>query len=81
MPAATARRVATLPSAPLVELVEARGGVTGQPESLQRSYYRARETGELTVWAADLLAVRLCGLHPLLIWPVEWLDVGVCDDG
>jgi hypothetical protein len=67
-----------LPAAPIVQLVESRGGLPpfAVRNELAQAYYRARRSGRLTIWAADLLAVKLCHQHPALIWP-EWLD---CDE-
>ncbi len=63
-----------LPSEPLVALVEARGGVTaccGADPRLRRAYARAKEAGELTETTADLLSLRLLGVHPWELWD-EW---------
>lgn len=63
-----------LSSAPLVAIVEARGGPTecgAQEFRTRRAYTRAKATGTLTVWAADLLSHALLGVHPVEIWP-DW---------
>lgn len=40
------------------------------------SYYRAQHDGWVTVRQADELAIRLLGLHPLLVWGEDWLAAG-----
>jgi hypothetical protein len=76
-----------LPARPLIELVEARGGLPpfAARGDLAQAYYRARRTtasggpGRLTVWAADVLAVKLCHMHPCVIWQ-EWFDDTTADE-
>ncbi len=41
---------------------------------LERSFYRARQSGYLTLWAADGLAVHGLGQHPALAWGDAWWD-------
>jgi hypothetical protein len=82
-----ARTVAWLPSEPLVRLVQARGGFAAcglqRPhrdaikrlrlvECLGRAYRRARTRGHLTVYAADLMSIRVLGLHPCQVWGALW---------
>lgn len=43
-----------------------------QHSALERAYCRARREGSLTPFAADRLAIRLLGLHPVLVWGDEW---------
>ncbi len=70
---------AHLPAAPLAALVN------GAPRSndrkagprntsIERKYYRAVKQGALTVFAADELAIRLLGVHPMTIWGDQWLE-------
>src|SRR5664279_4404783 len=68
-----------LSSAPLVALVEAEGGYAACAGMCQgntplaRAWHRAKADGTVTWVAADVLAVKLLGLHPLLVWGEEWL--------
>jgi hypothetical protein len=66
-----------LPAAPLVHLVQRAGGLTAcgvvEHSDLERAYYRAAENGTLTAQAADQLAIRVLGLHPMLVWGDDWL--------
>lgn len=59
-------------AAPLLELVEGRGGFAAcggrQHSAGERAYYRARRDGWLTERAADLLAVTLLGLTTWEVW-------------
>ena len=61
-----------LPAAPLLHLIEARGGPAAcgvRPSSAEgRALFRARETGHLTRAAGDRLAVRVLGLTPWEVW-------------
>lgn len=69
--------IATLPAAPLVRVVEAAGGMRAlhvRDERLERSYYRAKRAGTLTVWAADKLAVIGLRTHPALLWGDAWWE-------
>jgi hypothetical protein len=38
------------------------------------SYHRYRKTGTIPWIMADKAAISL-GLHPVLVWPEEWLDL------
>lgn len=69
-------RLAPLPAEPLVLLVEARGGVArcNAPAAARRAYVRAKSTGALTVWSADVLAHVLLGAHPWEVWPA-WFEI------
>lgn len=64
---------ARLPVGPLVELVEAKGGVSvfgrhgNGSDARRRAYQRARQSGRLTVDAADRLVTAL-GRHPVELW-------------
>jgi hypothetical protein len=70
-----------LPAAPLIELVEARGGLPpfAARGELARAYYRAKTSGRVTVWAGDLLAVKLCHTLPCFLWP-QWFDTTTADE-
>ena len=69
---------------PLVEAVERRGGLGAvaaargltktDKERLRRSFYRALESGTLTVAAADELAVHLLGEHPSMIFGPDFFS-------
>ncbi len=62
-----------LPSAPLVALVERRGGLGGQIDpTTRRAYDRAKSSGSLTPFAADELTHAVLGCHPCEVWPREW---------
>jgi hypothetical protein len=61
-----------LPAAPLIEAVQRRGIQVGR-SSLAQAYYRARR-GRLTVWQADVLAVKLVGEHPAMLWGPLWWE-------
>lgn len=66
-----------LPAAPLVAVVEQRGGPTAlgwlNKSATRRAFARAKTAGELTYWAADRLANEL-GYHPSELWPA-WFDL------
>lgn len=73
----SASTVVHLPAAPLVRVVEAAGGMRQlhvRDDRLERSFYRARRSGHLTLWAADELAVHALGQHPALVWGDAWWD-------
>ena len=74
-----------LPIAPLLEVLEmsapghghrpaTRLGLCRRAGVHHRSFLRWVERGDLPPAAADRLAVAL-GLHPVLVWPDEWLTV------
>lgn len=63
-----------LPMAPLVALVEGRGGLTrfvDTASSTARNYYQAKKLGTVTPFRADRLAHEVLGLHPCEVWG-EW---------
>lgn len=72
---------ARLPVGPLIAHVAARGGIAacleGLPEldrdRLDRAVHRGVAAGVLTFQAADVLAIELLGLHPMLVWGDDWL--------
>ena len=73
---------ARLPVAPLVTVVEGRGGYgacipeargSKASSTLERAWERAQAQGWVTVKTADELAIRVLGLHPLLVWGDDWL--------
>lgn len=69
---------AVLPAEPLLTAIRARGGVracVGRDYALERAYSRARQIGQVTPWAADRLAVRVLGLHPVAVWGEVWWGV------
>jgi hypothetical protein len=65
-----------------VARVTERGGLAAclerQPDldraRLERALLRGVAAGTLTYRAADVLAIRLLGLHPMLVWGDDWLD-------
>jgi hypothetical protein len=59
-----------------VAAVEGGGGINRlAPEGpLRRAYFRAKERGTLTFWAADRLAVSLLCAHPVEVWGELWWD-------
>ena len=67
---------ARLPVGPLVAHVAARGGLAAclarEPGldrvRLERALLRGVTVGVLTYRAANILAVELLGLHPMLVW-------------
>lgn len=71
-----------LPIGPLQALVDSSGGyapcaqgLTGLArDRVERAYWRAVSDGQMTWWSADLLAIELLGLHPLLVWGDDWLN-------
>jgi hypothetical protein len=75
-----------LPVRPLLEYLggdwaaraRQRGMHPTEVAALLRSLNRARVAGELTVRAADMLAVRAAGVHPSLIWGVTWWSNATC---
>lgn len=75
-------KVRHLPAGPLLEVIEGRGGI-GQvtvhlPDheraAVKRAYHRARKSGRITEDYADLIALKLLGRLPELIWGDAWLD-------
>lgn len=40
----------------------------------RQSVTRFVRSGELTVWTADLAAVRALNVHPMNVWGNDWLD-------
>lgn len=78
-PARSASRTAEprVPAEPLLRQLHLRGGPAAcgvQAHSAEeKALERARTEGSLTVWAADQLAVRVLGVHPLLVWGEEFL--------
>lgn len=79
-----------LDARPLIEAIEARGGLGGcgirvnagdisqadrtYYSRLCRSYHRACENGTLTVFAADTLAIKALGVHPVTVWGESWFE-------
>ena len=61
-----------LPAEPLLRRVAARGGGaacgTKLDGAVEQALQRARREGTVTVYAADLLAVRLLNLTPWEVW-------------
>lgn len=73
----TAATAVYLPAQPLLKAVELQGEVPVLSQlggRLAKSFYRARRSGHLTVWAADELAVHGLGQHPALVWGDAWWD-------
>ena len=86
----TSNKTLWLPSAPLLRVLEASGGLAASGlrchaddtvehrrlvERLQRSYERARNQGGwVTVVAADELCVRVLGVHPVQVFGPLWWD-------
>jgi hypothetical protein len=79
--------IPSLPVEPLRALVELYGGprlagaalgaeIDWRPRSaaLEMAYARAVRSGRLTVYAADELAVRLLGRHPVMVWGEQWWE-------
>ena len=70
-------RLGDVPAAPLLRAVELRGGAAAcgakRSPALERALERAQVSGRLTYRAADQLAIRLLGLHPMLVWGDDWL--------
>ena len=64
-----------VPAAPLVEILERRGGIIPlKPMFRGTEYDRVRRGirhGKLTLATADIAACRL-GFHPCRIWPEWW---------
>lgn len=68
-----------VPSAPLVNAIGKRPPsellrefAGRERANLERALERARRTERITARAADTLAVRLLGRHPIEIWGKEW---------
>lgn len=79
----TPRRQRRLPLEPLVELIEQRGGYEacapgvgnrGDRRALDRSWERAKAEGAVALSMADRLAIKILGLHPMLVWGDDWLE-------
>lgn len=74
----------SLDAAPLIALVERAGGAAalglGQKCPFRRAYVRAKESGRITFARADVLSVRVLGLHPIELWGDAWLFTDE-DDG
>lgn len=69
--------------APLLELVEQRVGYEacapgvgkrGDRGALDWMCERAKAEGAVALTTADRLAIRLLGLHPMLVWGDDWLS-------
>ncbi len=61
-----------LDARPLLRLVSTEQiNLIDHDQRTQRAFYRARKTGEVTVQAADLLAIRLLNMHPCEIWGLD----------
>lgn len=82
-------RLPRLPPGPLVSMVAACGGpfeaiaeTTGRAypewvhddELLLRCYYSAVARPHMTPKTADRLAIQVLGLHPCLVWGLDWWD-------
>jgi ParB/RepB/Spo0J family partition protein len=69
-----------IPSGPLVDVIEARGGIgalTGHldqtaRDAIRRAYHRAKTSGDVTEAMADELCVKLLGKAPTEVWGSEW---------
>lgn len=60
---------------PLVVAVLAQGvPVNRYSRATQRAFYRAKESGRVTLAAADQLAHDLLGEHPATLWGDAWWD-------
>lgn len=75
-----AARNTRLPAAPIVERVEARGGIAKvlgprrlHPH-LHRAYYAIRARGTVTASMADELCIRVLRLHPALVYGLDWTE-------
>lgn len=70
----------TLDVRPLIDAVDARGGIgavsapldTRRRQALRRAYHRAAARGTVTARAADTLAVTLLGTHPACVFGRQW---------
>lgn len=71
-------RIPQLPAAPLVRVVERRGGIIEfcPTDAQRRAYARAKNSGRITVFKADELAHLVAGGHPWEIW-ADWFDWAV----
>lgn len=79
----------SLPFAPIARFTALAGGLAeltaGLPEPdahrLSLAYHRGRESGTVTLWAADRLCVEVLGQHPMLVFGDDWLQAleGTCD--
>lgn len=61
---------------PLIRHARAVGArsLAGNDEGLRTALIRGKRCGSLNVHAADRLAVRWLGVHPVEIWP-EWFEL------
>jgi hypothetical protein len=76
----------TLPADPILTIIRGRGGLAEvlrhldyddtEAQRLRMVYHRGQNDGRLSVAKADELAIRVLGLHPVLIYGDDWLDHG-----
>ena len=85
-PLTASKKPPSLPVQPLVDYVNARGGLgevmdeSGvvnrvnfrERENVRKNYDRAVERGEIPVVTADSLIIRLFGLHPYAVYGEDW---------
>lgn len=66
-----------LDSTPVLRAIELRGLRPGKNtnDPTWRLVNRARSQGLLPFWTADLICVRLLGVHPASIYGEAWWDV------
>lgn len=71
-----------LPAAPLLELIELRGGIfeCSPTPADRRVFNRARASGAITVWNADRVSHSLLGLHPAEVWDDDWWNISEMSD-
>jgi hypothetical protein len=72
-----------LPSAPIVERIDSRGGIDAvvtdrfdyrEKQSIKSRYYKIRQTGEVTSVTADWLCTFLLRVNPALVYGQAWWD-------
>lgn len=68
-----------LPVAPLTEAMERQhlsilNAAGGHNSPWYRLYAASRRRGYCTAYAADVLAIRMLGLHPAEVWDKAWYE-------
>lgn len=88
LPAGEQRRLlglGWLPSAPILDLIDAKGGLRGcgvrrgrggnrEADRLAKIYQRARRKQVIHVYAADELCILVLHMHPSFVWGEQWWE-------
>lgn len=65
-----------LAAGPILEAIRVRQLVPGwKPDAVWKLVQRARTQGIVPFWSADVICVRLLGVHPASVYGEAWWDV------